>query len=245
MLDFDGVIADTENIHVAAWQRTLAAMGWEVSDEASARAVEVDDHSFLGDLFASRGVSGADLAGWVRRKQALTASMMADSPRLYPGVPALIRALRGRVRLAVVTTTWRENVAIVLRAMNLSGSVELVVGKEDVRSFKPDPECYREALARLGVSADDAVALEDSPSGVAAARGAGVRVLAIGTPSPPGRVGRLVRVSERPAEDSRRARRARPAVGMTRTRPGDRHAPTSPRRREGVPPRAPRRLGPI
>ncbi|MBV8266223.1 MAG: HAD family phosphatase, partial [Planctomycetaceae bacterium] len=38
LFDFDGVIADTENIHIAAWQRTLAALGWEMSDESCARA---------------------------------------------------------------------------------------------------------------------------------------------------------------------------------------------------------------
>jgi beta-phosphoglucomutase len=186
LLDFDGVIADTENIHVAAWQRTLAAMGWEVADEVCARAVEVDDRIFLAELFAARKIEGGDVDGWVARKQAMTVSLLADSPRLYPGVPALVRAVRGRARLAVVTTTWRDNVATVLRASGLDDAFELVVAKEDVREVKPDPECYRKALRRLRVPAGDAVALEDSPSGLAAARGAGVRAVAVGHRLPRG-----------------------------------------------------------
>jgi beta-phosphoglucomutase len=43
LFDFDGVIADTDNHHIAAWQRTLAAMGWQVVDEVAARAAEIDD----------------------------------------------------------------------------------------------------------------------------------------------------------------------------------------------------------
>jgi HAD superfamily hydrolase (TIGR01509 family) len=186
LLDFDGVIADTENIHVAAWQRTLAAMGWELSDETCARAVEVDDRVFLAELFAAREVEGGDVEGWVGRKQALTVSLLADSPRLYPGVSALVRAVQGRVRLAVVTTTWRENVTTVLSAAGLADAFEQIVSKEHVRAVKPDPEGYRLALSRLDVPADGAVALEDSPSGLSAARAAGIRVVAVGHRLPQG-----------------------------------------------------------
>lgn len=185
--DFDGVIADTENIHVAAWQRTLAALGWEVSDELCARAVEIDDREFLADLFTRRKIEAGDVEGWVRRKQELTVALLNHSPRLYPGVLETISALRQRsVRLAVVSTTWRENIEAVLRASGLSDAFEAIVAKEDVRAVKPDPECYRKALKHLGVSAASTAAIEDSPTGAAAARGAGVRVVALGHRLPPG-----------------------------------------------------------
>src|SRR5262245_54222506 len=114
LFDFDGVIADTENVHVAAWQRTFAALGWEVADDVCARAAEVDDRAFLAEIFAEKGIEGGDVEGWVRRKQRLTVQMLADSPRLYPGLAELVIRLRGRYRLAVVSGTWRENVAVVL-----------------------------------------------------------------------------------------------------------------------------------
>ncbi len=136
-------------------------------------------------MFAARKIDGGDVEGWVARKQALTVSLLADSPRLYPGVSALVRAVRGRARLAVVTTTWRDNVATVLRASGLADAFDLIVAKEDVRAVKPAPECYRRALRRLRVPAGDAVALEDSPSGLAAARGAASAPWRSGTGSPP------------------------------------------------------------
>jgi HAD superfamily hydrolase (TIGR01509 family) len=186
LFDFDGVLADTENVHVAAWQRTLADLGWEVPDEVCARAAEEDDRAFLADLFARRRIEDGDVEGWVRRKQALTIAMLNDSPRLYPGVADLVRTLQGRVRLAVVSGTWRGNVEAVLRSSGLADAFTLIVGKEDVKAVKPDPECYRLALRRLKVAAADAVALEDSPTGLAAARGAKLRVLAVGHRRPPG-----------------------------------------------------------
>jgi len=60
------------------------------------------------------------------------------------------------------------------------------VGKDDVRTGKPDPECYVRALETLGVQGADAVALEDSATGLSAARGAGIRTLAIGHRLPQG-----------------------------------------------------------
>jgi HAD superfamily hydrolase (TIGR01509 family) len=182
LFDFDGVLADTENVHVAAWERTFDEMGLDVAPEVCAQAMEEDDRVFLATLFAHRGLVGGDVDGWVRRKQALTARMLADAPRLYPGVADAVRSLAARdgLRLGVVTTTWRENVAVVLGAAGLAEAFAVVVAKEDVAAVKPDPEAYRLALARLRLGPEAAVALEDSPTGLAAARAAGIRAIAVG-----------------------------------------------------------------
>lgn len=186
LFDFDGVLADTENIHVAAWQRTFATLGWEMSDEVCARAMEMDDRAFLAEVFATRKIEGGDVEGWVCRKQVLTMTMLNDSPRVFPGVHALVRALRSRVRLAVVSTTWRANITTVLSAAGLSDDFEVIVGKEDVTRAKPDPEPYTLALARLGIDPGQAVALEDTATGLRSARGAGVRAIAVGHRQPRG-----------------------------------------------------------
>jgi len=186
LFDFDGVIADTENIHVAAWERTFGSMGWDVPPEDCARAAEVDDRAFLTGLLAVRGIDGGDVAGWVRRKQETTLALLADAPRIYPGVRELVGHLRGRARLAVVATTWRENIAAVLGPAGLAGAFELVIAKEDVRALKPEPDAYLLALKRLKLPAARAVALEDSATGLTAARAAGLRCVAVGHRRPAG-----------------------------------------------------------
>ena len=180
LFDFDGVMAETENHHVAAWQRTLSAMGWQVPDEIAARAAEIDDREFLADLFTLRGMPVDKVDEWVREKQKLTVQLLRTSPRVYPGVVELVRTLQGKVRLAVVSGTWRENVAAVLEAKGLTDAFETIVGKEDVTERKPAPEAYQLALKRLRLSARSAVALEDSPTGMTSARAAGLRVIAVG-----------------------------------------------------------------
>ncbi len=179
LFDFDGVIADTENHHVAAWQRTFALLGWSVDDASCQRSLEVDDRDFLVEVFARRKLNG-DVDGWIRRKQELTLQLLRDAPRVYAGVHELVARLSRVVKLAVVTTTWRANVQEVLAASGLTDAFSAIVSKEDVKATKPDAECYRLAVHKLNVEPFEAVALEDSPTGLAAARAAGVPALAIG-----------------------------------------------------------------
>lgn len=187
LFDFDGVIADSENYHVAAWQRTLIRMGWELSDEAASAALEMDDRDFAAELFARRGLEDADVDGWVRKKQDLTLEMIRLHPRIYPGVAELLRGLKkGRVKAAVVSTTWRENVETFLKAAGLADLVGVIVGKEDVKALKPAPDGYLAALKKLKVAASKAVVVEDSPRGLAAAEAAGVARVAVGHRRGPG-----------------------------------------------------------
>ena len=180
LFDFDGVIADTDNYHVAAWQRTLAVMGWQVADELASRATEIDDRAFLAELFAQRGIADGNVGPWVERKQALTVQLLKESPRIYPGVVALVRELHGRARLAVVSSTWRENITAVLGAVGLVDLFDSIVGKEDVKALKPAPEAYELALKKLRLAAKSTVAIEDSPAGLASARAAGISAIAVG-----------------------------------------------------------------
>lgn len=180
LLDFDGVIAETENHHVVAWQRTLSALGWLVADEVAARSAEVDDREFLVDLFTERGVPTDRVDDWVARKQELTVQLLGLAPRVYPGIVELVEALRHKARLAVVSGTWRANIAAVLGAAGLTGAFDAIIGKEDVKLRKPDPEAYLVALKKLRLSPRSAVAIEDSPTGLSSARAAGIRCIAVG-----------------------------------------------------------------
>ena len=74
----------------------------------------------------------------------------------------------------------------VLKAAGLYGSFSLIVGKEDVAATKPDPAPYALAVKSLGLRPTDAVAIEDSPSGLRSAHDAGVRTVAVGHRLPNG-----------------------------------------------------------
>ena len=188
LFDFDGVLADTENIHVAAWERTLARFGLVLDDDACAPAAEVDDREFFAELLRARGIEHGDVEGWTARKQALAVELLRGSPRLFPGVAELIATLRPRpeLKIGIVSTTRRSNIEAVLAASGLVDAFDVVIAREDVARPKPDPAGYLLALERLGVEARDAAALEDSAVGLDAARAAGLRVIAVGHRRPAG-----------------------------------------------------------
>ncbi len=180
LFGFDGVLADVENVHVVAWQRTLSRLGWEAPDDVAARAAAMDDRGFAAETFARRGAVDADLDGWVRAKRELTARMIGLNPRPFPGVVPLVRALAGRVRLAIVADDRREDVDAFLAATRLTDAFELVVAAGDAPSPPPAPDALLAALTRLGVAAAEAVAVAASPPTLAAAVAAGVPSVAVG-----------------------------------------------------------------
>ena len=100
---------------------------------------------------------------------------------LRPGVAELMEDCRRRgLRMAIATTTSRANVDALLRAQlgaRWASAFDAVVCGEDVARKKPDPAVYVLALRGLGVDSAQALAIEDSPAGVAAARGAGIATL--------------------------------------------------------------------
>ena len=180
LLDFDGVIADAENYHVAAWQRTLARLGWEIPDEIAARSAAIDDHRFAAELFAQREIDEADVGGWVEKKRSLTLAMIRHAPRLHPGAVELVRSLAGRTRLAVVANAPRENVEALLDEAGLINRIQVIVAGEDGDAPAPAPDSRLLALSLLEVPPDRAFAIEGSPEGLSAALAAGTRRVAVG-----------------------------------------------------------------
>lgn len=186
LLDFDGVVANTANVHIAAWERTFGAMGWQIPAEVCARAVEQDDRLFLSGVFAERGIGGGDVPGWVERKRRIALEMIKDASPVYPGIPRLLERLPAPVSLAVVSGSGREIVETSLAGAGLLERFRSIICKEDVTRPKPDPEGYRKALLELGADCESAVAIEDSATGVAAARAADIRCIAVGHNRPRG-----------------------------------------------------------
>jgi HAD superfamily hydrolase (TIGR01509 family) len=176
--DNDGVLVDTECLFFESTRRTLATIGIPLSLE-----------QFL-DLSMRQGRSALDLAlerGWAkeqvtqlkRQRDLLYSEMLRSQTRVLPGVAETLKALHGRMRMAIVTSSQRQHFDTMHAEMGLTGYFEFVLAREDCGKTKPNPEPYLLALQRLGVRAEGCVAVEDSERGLAAARAAGLRCLVI------------------------------------------------------------------
>jgi len=189
IFDFDGVIVDTEPLHYAAFQRLLEPLGLGFSWE---RYVETymgfDDRDAFMEAFKADGtrVSAADLQSFIDRKADLFQEIIRDGISAYPGVVELIRSIRAsQTPLAICSGALRSDIGPILETLGIAECFDLIVTAEDVARSKPDPECYRLAHARLNeirllnLTPGRVLAIEDTPAGIAAAKGAGLRVIAV------------------------------------------------------------------
>lgn len=171
LLDLDGTLVDSEPIHregFAAWYRSR---GWEYTDEVSAL--------FIGrradDVFATVDGPWRGLDPDVLFAEAVAAMPGDRLPDPVPGAADLLRGGAGTdVPLALVTSAnlaWAEKVLAPLGGV---GAFDVLVTRDDVTDGKPHPECYATACRLLGVDPAAAIACEDAPNGVRAARAAGV-----------------------------------------------------------------------
>src|SRR5438045_9401471 len=176
--DNDGVLVDTECFFFESTRTILATIGSELSLD-----------QFL-DCSMRQGRSGFELAiesGWdkqqvanlKRQRDALYSEMLHTEIGGLPGVVETLKALHGRIRMAVVTSSQRQHFDLIHANIDLTGYFEFVLAREDYAKTKPSPEPYLLALERLGTKAENCVAVEDSERGLAAARAAGLRCLVI------------------------------------------------------------------
>ena len=181
IFDVDGTLAETEELHRAAFNAAFADAGldwvWDVPlygvllrttggkerlrAFAEMRGLAVDD-ALVARLHAAKNVRYAAL-------------MRGDARALRPGVERLIHEARGRgLRLAIATTTLRANVDVLLEATGLTGLFEAIVAGDEVARKKPAPDVYLRVLDLLGLAAEDCLAFEDSRNGLLAACDAGL-----------------------------------------------------------------------
>ncbi len=185
--DFDGVIVDSEPLHWRAFARVLDPEGLAFDwDEYRRSYIGFDDRDVFRARFASAGRPQGDRAieGWIQRKaDAFEALASAEPPPPYAGVRELLAGLQDRACLGLCTGALRRDILPILDRLGLRSRFTVMVTADDVPASKPDPACYRLAMDRA--HARRGVAIEDTPAGIRAARGAGLRVLAVATTHDP------------------------------------------------------------
>jgi len=140
------------------------------------------------EIFGSRLGPQADVAALTEERVRRYVELAGDGSTVSEDARAAVAAAAARVRVGVVTNALHAEVVAVLRGARLEDFVATFVCAEDVSRLKPDPEPYALACARLKVPAARAVAIEDTPAGVAAAKAAGLRCAALTTTVPRARL---------------------------------------------------------
>jgi HAD superfamily hydrolase (TIGR01509 family) len=188
IFDCDGVIADTEPLHLAAFQRVLAEEGIALTeDEYYNLYLALDDRHCFQRVYHDRkgSLSEPELESLIGRKAALFEPVLDSHLRVFPGVREFIRSAGERLPLAVASGALRHEVEAILRVAGIQDCFRAIVCAEDTSIGKPDPEPFQKALARLISAVGERIApreclvVEDSIHGIEGALAAGMRCLGV------------------------------------------------------------------
>lgn len=181
VFDLDGLLVDSEPVQIAAWEEFLGEFGLRL------------DAALLGEMFGLRIWDSARLLierlalpltvdEVVDRRDARFFDALEIEGKLHamPGAVELVRALRVRgVPLGLATSGHRRYVDVVLERLGLTGCFAAEVTGGEVARGKPAPDIYLAAARALGLPSATCLALEDAPLGIASAKAAGMRCLAV------------------------------------------------------------------
>ncbi|HEX2142815.1 MAG TPA: HAD family phosphatase [Candidatus Limnocylindria bacterium] len=179
VFDMDGLLLDTEILWHQAETDLFARHGVEFTWDDKMTVIGTS-FAFTADYFADRlGVPREQGPALVTEMLELMHDNLRAQVNGRPGAIELVERLRGRTRLGLASNSPRALVDTALATAGLTDAFEAIVTSDDVDRSKPAPDLYLLACERLGVMPAEALALEDSASGVAAAKAAGLTCIAV------------------------------------------------------------------
>lgn len=190
LFDLDGTLAETDSVHHPTWADLLRPHGYDVDwaffqERLSGRLNPDIVAELLPDMSEEEG------RAMVEAKEADFRERAAALEPLPGLVDFVVWGKKRGLKTALVTNAPRENVLAVLRALRLDEAFEPVILADEVGVGKPDPGPYLAALDALGVAAEEALAFEDSLSGISSSLAAGIPTVGVASTQDPGRLGRL------------------------------------------------------
>ncbi len=189
IFDFDGVVVDSEPIHLKCFRAALAPRGIQLTTQAYyEKYIGFDDHDCFAAVMSDndRQIDEDEIAAMTAEKTRLVQQAFAESIRPLPGALELMRSARSAgAGVGICSGALREEIELAARSVGALGLADVVVAARDVTRGKPDPEGYllamrllREKLSRE-VRPGRTWVVEDAPAGVQAAQAARCRVLAV------------------------------------------------------------------
>jgi len=198
IFDFDGVVVDSEPVHLAAFRQVLAPLGVNLTTEDYyGKYLGYDDHDCFAAVLADNGLEAGErqIAELTAAKSESVKRTFAASVQALPGAAELIEAATaGDIPVAICSGALREEIELAARSVGVLGSFACIVAAEDVSKGKPSPEGYALALDRLSqkvgrrLEAARCIAVEDSAAGIESAKAAGMKVLAVTNSYPAGKL---------------------------------------------------------
>lgn len=180
IFDVDGVLVDSYQAHFLSWKEIAAETGLEMTQQQFDETFGRTSREIIRRFWGAGQMTDDEIRAIDERKEAAYRVIIDRDFPAMPGAVDLIRALyRDGFTLAVGSSGPPENVELTLQKLGQDSLFDAVVTGRDVRHGKPDPQVFLVAAARLRISPERCVVVEDSPLGIEAAHAAGMSVIGL------------------------------------------------------------------
>ena len=177
LFDFNGTLSEDEPLLLRIYQQLFRRYGRPLTeDEYYGRLAGLSEEAIVGGWL---GVDGPLLASLIDERIEIYRAEAADGRTVRPEMREVVRHAAARVPVCVVSGAFRAEIEPVVEAAGIAGHITAIVSADDVAHGKPNAEGYLQALGLLGIRPTEAIAFEDTEAGIAAARAAGVRCIAV------------------------------------------------------------------
>jgi len=183
IFDFDGLILDTESAEVHIWEMVFQQFGLTFPlDRYMQHVGSATDNLFVQDIMHDLGMSAEQIRSAMDKfEQLFLVDGSFDTPR--EGVREFILSIKNaHLKLGIASNSYRPWVIGHLQNLHLSQYFDPICTRDEVSNSKPDPEIYNLVLKKWNFTPQQVVAFEDSPTGVRAAKNAGIYCAAIPNP---------------------------------------------------------------
>jgi beta-phosphoglucomutase len=185
LLDFDGVIFDSEPMHEAGLRAAFERVGMSLTPELNQQhLVGFADRDAYRAVCALHGRQPSDeeFAAISGEKWAYAQELMdRGEVKAFPGTLALIREVHAAgLPLGICSGARRREILRLIKSLGIEEQIRFVISADDVSHCKPHPEPYLRGVEAMGAAADRCITVEDTDKGVASAKAAGIFAIAVG-----------------------------------------------------------------
>jgi len=177
--DLDGVIADTGTYHCQAWQYVFRKRGVNFTEDDFKRHFGQRNDTIIRSAMGENLASG-EVDVIAAEKEANYRQRVAQTIKPLPGARELMELLRGNeVKMAIASSAPMENIQLIIRGLGIDKCFQAIVWGREVTEGKPSPQVFLLAASKLGVKPQHCIVIEDAVAGVAGAKRAGMKCLAV------------------------------------------------------------------
>jgi beta-phosphoglucomutase family hydrolase len=182
IFDLDGVLVESEHLHIEAEKQTLLKHGVRISSEELHRYTGTTANFMFTELIKKYKLN-TTFKKMFDEKEKILFNLLRDNVKPTQGVMQLLVNLkRENIKLAIASSSHKKLINHILKQMGVTNCFDLVLSSEDVTYGKPDPEIFLKAASGLNVDPDECLVIEDSKLGVEAAKKAGMKCVGYRNP---------------------------------------------------------------